>query len=534
MSDEQNDEIDDTLEENAVPVDNQIRTDVPQAPVDDIAVGFEEATVQASKAHEEEHDAEETDNFSFDFDPTPNEHVTVANPLFKRQKLNPNHPALASLKLTRDEVEAIIVKKGLNNLDDDQLDKLSTEDRRLLNLYDSLSAMYQDVYFDDIDKAGDWHQAIATEGTRLGLGRFKIENMSDPVMAIRATFGQGTVIQVPLWNTGIWISIKAPTLQELIDFEQRTRLEKMNLGRSTNGMVFSNVEVYSTEIYMSFALEHVISASYQFETTDTVAELLKVIKNRDYQQIMLGLVSAMYPDGYPFRQPCVANTDKCTHIDDLLLNFARMGFVDREKLTDKQVRMMTSRKAKRTREQLAEYQSEFAFFEKRIDLGNGLTAVLGVPSLAQQIDAGHAWVDGITRATTEAFGARLAETERIRHIMRSGAMTGLRMHSHWIDRFEHQADPDQEPRIIEDMVNKDRTLELLSEDIELSAKFNKDIMDWVKGTTVSYVGIPKTACPGCQKEPEDQSHPYLIPLDIGYVFFTLAALKISLVEDAAM
>jgi hypothetical protein len=503
-----------------------------------VAAAFEQATSEAATVAASVMEpatsigSDESDGFSFNA--VPNMSVTVDNPVTKRQKLNPNVPYIAALKMDIDELESILQARGLVDLDDSAIEKLSNSDRRLVSLSRSLTQIWQDVYFDDIDKTGNWHQAVQHDTSRLGIGRFKVETMSDPIMAIRATFGQGTVIQVPLWNTGIWISVKAPTVQELLDFDQRARLEKMNLGRSTNGMVFSNVEVYTVELYMRFVLEHVISTTYKLETSDAVEELLGVIRNRDYQQMCLGLVTAMYPDGYPFRQPCVANTDKCEHMDELLLNFARMGFTDRDKITEKQARMMANRKDKKTALQLAEYQADFTFFEERVDLGRGLVAVLAVPSLADQIDAGHMWVDGISKATSNAFGARLSDMERVRHIMRSGAISGLRQHSHWIKQFEHTTDPDSQPRIIEDLQNKDRMLDMLTEDPEISLALTKRIIEWVRKTTVSYVGLPKSACPSCQQEPEDQSHPHLIPIDIGYVFFTLAVLKISLVEGAAV
>ncbi|MNY26776.1 hypothetical protein D3C86_1606430 [compost metagenome] len=221
-------------------------------------------------------------------------------------------------------------------------------------------------------------------------------------------------------------------------------------------------------------------------------------------------------------------------MDELLINFARMALVDRSKFTDKQALMMASRKTIRDRKWLTEYQEQFAFFEKRIKLNDSLTAVIRVPSLADQIAAGHLWVDGIAKATNEAFGARLSEIERIRHIIRSGELSNLRQHSHWISSFEHSSDPDSVPRVIEDIEEKDRILEMLSEMPDISLKLSNAIINWIGDTTVSYVGLPKYNCPSCQKEPEDQSHPHLIPIDVSYVFFTLAVLKISQVEGAAV
>lgn len=532
------DELNNTHDEGMDTIDEDISSTL--VPDVDQAASFEAATLQAAEQlnseaelpAEPESEEEASDMWDEAF--APNEHVNADNPILKRQKTDPALPYLVALKVGVEELSKLLESRDLHDLTDERAEKLTREERRLVNLARTMSGIYQDLYFDNIDKSGNWGQYVLHNETKLGVGKVKTQNIKDPVLAIRASFGQGSMVQVPLWNTGLWITFRAPTVQALLDFEQKTRLEKMNLGRSTNGMVFSSIEVYTVETYMRFALEHMVSVNYTFETGDTVEEMLKVIRSRDYQQVLWGLICAMYPDGYPLRQPCVANPEKCSHVDELLLNFARMGFVDREKINEKQARMMASRTTKRDRAWLEEYQKEFTFFEKRLPLGKGLTAVLRVPSLADQIDAGHIWVDGIAKATNEAFGARLNEMDRVRHIMRSGALTNLRQYSHWVAAFEHAVDPDSIPVTYDGYEEKDRILEMLSEDPQMSEKINREIIDWIKKSTVSYVALPKIKCPSCQGESSDTSHPHLIPIDIGYVFFTLAALKISQVEGVAM
>jgi len=512
-------------------IDDVVEDGLPS--VDDNPDAFEEATRAQAQAPEAEQQTRQTEDDPTLWDEfnTPNPHVNLEYPVYKRQKIDPAKPAISALKVGADEMLKILEARGLTDLDEERVAKLSKEERRLVFLTRNLSSIWQDLYFDGIDKDGDWGQYVLHNEAKLGAGKVRPENMKDPVMAIRASFGQGSVVQVPLWNTGLWISFRAPAIQALLDLDQRIRMEKITLGRAANGMSFSNTEVYTVETYMRFALEHVVSVNYQFETGDTVDELLSVIRSRDYQQVLWGLVSAMYPDGYMFRQPCVA--DNCSHIDEMVLNFARLGVVDRDKINAKQALLMASRKTKRDRAWLEEYQKEFSFYEKRVTLNDTLTAVLRVPTLQDQITAGHLWVDGISKATNEAFGHRLAEMDRVRHIMRSGAMTNLRQYSHWVAHFEHTLDPDTEPRIIGEVEDKDRVLEMLSESPELSDKLSTEIMTWIQKSTVSYVGLPKIKCPSCQKDPVDETHPHLIPLDIGYIFFTLAAFKISQVEGAA-
>lgn len=459
-----------------------------------------------------------------------NPHVTMTTEQTKRQKINPDHPAILAFKVGARELDEILDLRGLSDIDDKQAQSLSDIDKRLVNLARNLSAVYQDVYFDDLDKEGDWHNTVMHNDTALGPGKVKPANMNDPIAGLRVKFGQGGMVQIPLWNTGLWVTLRAPTLRALLDFDQKLRMEKMNLGRSSNGMVYSASEVYTVETYMKFAMEHVVAVNYVFETGDATNELLAVIRTRDYQQVMWGMALAMYPDGYPLRQPCIADVDTCKHVDELLLNFARINYVDRSKISNNQALKMASRNTKRDIKWLTEYQSEFALATKHINLGKGLVAVLGSCSVMEQVDSGHLWVDGIAKSTNEAFGARLSEMDRVRHIMRQGALTNLRQYSHWIVRFEDSSGNDDAPVIYDDMVNKDRILELLSEDPEVSTMLTKEMVDWFRRGSITYNALVKTPCPACQGKSTDHTHPYLTPIDIGYIFFTLAGQKINRVE----
>jgi hypothetical protein len=512
----------------------------PVSTTDPDAAALEAATQQAAEqpVEQSQDPAEENTDVSADgidwaeFDDD-NEHVTLDKPAVRQQKINPNTPSLNALKIGEKELEDIVETHSLTNLTDEQIEKLSSRTKRAVSLMRNLATLWQELYYDGIDKSGDWHQTVQFKETTLGPGKVRPENIKDPIQAIRAQFGQGTVVQVPLWSTGIWLTFRAPTLQSLLDFEQKVRMEKSSLGRSSNGMVFSASEVYTVETYMAFCLEHVTSVTYELQTGDMVDELMDLIRITDYQSVIWGLLMASYPDGYPFRQPCVADPDKCDHVDEMILNFSRMGFVDRDKLTDAQKLHMASRRTKRTLEQIEKYQSDFPFFEQRVKVRDGLTAVLGIPTLHEQAVAGHMWVDGIATATDKAFGKKLSDMDRARHIMRSGAISNLRQYSQWIRHFEYQTDPDAQPQVIDNADGKDRLLEMLSESVELATSLNDSIVSYFRKTAVSYIAIPKIKCPSCQGESYDKTHPYLIPIDIGYVFFTLAALKINQIENVA-
>lgn len=465
----------------------------------------------------------------------PNPHVTMAQSPIKRVTLPESVSAFHAMKVGIAEANELLKQGGLENITEEQAKKLSPQEIRLVNIIRNLSPIWQEHYYDNAFKSGDWQQTVQHNETDLGIRRVKMDRVNDPILVIRSSLGQGALVQIPLWNTGIWVTMRAPSNNDLLNLDQRVRMEKASLGRFSNGMVFSNVEVYTVAAYARFALEHVYSTTYEFDTVETVDELLSTIKSTDYQQLLYGLLSAMYPDGYPFRQPCVANPNTCDHIDESILSIARLSWTDRSRLTAKQKRMMASRNSKMNRAQLAEYQAEFPFDNRAMKLNASLTAFLAVPTLQDQIEAGYRWVDGIAESTNVAFGMKLSEVDRYRHIVRSGMMTSLRQYSHWIERLEIKEKDGVDPTVITDSMKKDEALEVISGDPVAIKILDTGIMKWICSCSVTVIGLDKSPCPACQSDVSEElsTHPELIPLDVGYIFFTLVASKIRQIEEGA-
>lgn len=506
------------------------------APAADFAATLENATLQsaAQATADEGFDQKDDDDALIweDFN-TPNAHVTLETPITSQVKLPAGIPALAAMRVGYEEAQAILSREGLADITDEQAEKLLPAERRLVNIIRSLSSIWQTAYFTEQFTSGDWRQSVKHNDTSLSARKVKMDRVSDPVLMIRSSLGQGSLVQIPLWHTGIWVTMRAPSNSALLDLDQRVRMEKNTLGRYSNGMAFSNVEVYTVAAYARFALEHVYSATMEFDSVDQVDELMRTIKSTDYPQLLYGLLSAMYPDGYPFRQPCVANPHKCDYMDETILSIARLSWVDRDRLTAKQKRLMASRNHKMTKAELVEYQTEFPFDNRAIKLNKSVTAYLTVPTLFEQIDAGYRWVDGIADSTNRAFGLKLSEVDRYRHITRAGMMTSLRQYAHWIDRLEIQDKDGVAPTVIKDAVKKDEALEVISGENASLKLLDDSIMKWIDNCSVSIIALNKSSCPKCQEQPSEEltTHPHLIPLDIGYVFFTLAALKIKRIEE---
>lgn len=373
-----------------------------------------------------------------------------------------------------------------------------------------------------------WDQVVEESGRRLSAARPQLGNTSGSLSGeravhhVRGVLGLGSVIQIPLWHSGIWVSIKAPSDSELLVLDQRLAEAKVSLGNITSGLIFSNSSVHLTNDVVNFALDHV----YDSTLADTqTATLRKVILAPDIPLLIWGLACAIYPNGYPMRRPCMADPNNCQHVHEALLHLPRLCWTDTKALTKTQRKHMVNRKAKHKVEHVRLYQNDGELDTTRIiKLTDKLAITAKIPSIDEYIDAGFEWIEGITEMIENEFGSTLRGEDRDRHIMAQGNVTLMRQYTHWVENILiYENGPDEEPRVAEGEAVK-QLLSSLSGENKIRDSFFEKIGKFINDITFSIIGIPRYNCPNCGKpqgDEESEKHPYVIPIDTVNVFFTL-------------
>lgn len=434
--------------------------------------------------------------------------------------------ALGTLNATVDQLNELLDHHGIDLADPNQVLSPKLEAAKLKIL--GFRGAHQINYFRDTIKRPDahWGQFVEHEGAPLRASKVKLRNSDDPVLRIRNELGMGGLVQIPLWHSGIWLTLRTPSDKSLLELERRISAEKIDFGRRSNGMVFSNTEVYATSHVVDFVLEHVHTSTVDKASIDQLKELIRVT---DIPQMAWGILLAVYPKGYPLSQPCVADPENCDHVVNQLINIGRISWVDTTKLTVRQKKHMANRIARYTSEKIKEYQDEFAFdVISSVKLNENIHVKLGVPSVIKAQETGYAWVDGITTATQQAFSLKLKENERVDYIREQALLTGLRQYSHWIESVVRtDASSEEEPITSAEVL--DEIVEVICASEELTSNVYKAIQSFIDGSTISMIALPRYKCPACQKEPDERylKHPHLIPLDVIYVFFILRVQKLA-------
>lgn len=342
--------------------------------------------------------------------------------------------------------------------------------------------------------------------------------------------GIGTIFQAPLWHTGIWLTLKAPSENELIELNRIITSDKIEMGRHTYGLAFSNIMSYTTDRLVDFALDHLYDTS--LKTSDIPEGGLKsLINSQDYPALLWGLVCTMYPKGFQFSRACTSNPEKCTHITNEILNLSKISWVNRSALTDWQKTHMSSRSSnsrdiasvRRYQEELKKIQKRLVKFSEGTD--SEFSATLKTPTLTEFIDAGHRWIGDTVSYVEETLGRDATDKERNIFITRHSQATAMRQYIHWVDNIEFAGN------IIDDRETIEETLNVLSADNDARAVFMEEIVKYIHTSTINVIGIPVYDCPKCGgTQASDVTLPAfknIIPLDVNQLFFALVSRRLT-------
>lgn len=466
-----------------------------------------------------------------------NEHCELSKPVTE-----PLPKAMQGVKYTRDNALALIGAEisELNAIADtykqlglgrsestiDWLQSVDSASGHLIRKSSYTDALYRDGSL--------WKQAMTGPGGELlGAGKPGFAEGVEPggrlvgpqaMMRVQGLLGMGTIARIPLWHSGLWVSFKAPTESDLLQLDRLIANEKITLGRVSNGKVFANTSVFTNSALVNFALQHVYETTYKQVPID---ELKTKILITDIPQLLWGLLTTIYPNGYPYKQPCITDPSVCTHVVEELLDIKKLSWCDDRRLNHWQREFMTQRTKKWTDAELTRYREEHDYTSKfgTVELHEGMNMLLKVPTIAEYEESGFAWVNAIVEQVDTTFGGQLRGEERNRYITEQGTATALRQYAHWVDKLIMT----DGSGVVDDSATIADLLGVLTSHEQASIAFFKGVETFINNTTISLIGFPKFDCPACGKEQtsEERKHPHLIVLDVGNVFFTLQGQRLE-------
>jgi len=241
------------------------------------------------------------------------------------------------------------------------------------------------------------------------------------------------------------------------------------------------------------------------------------------------MVCSIWSTGFQYQRACTADPEKCNHVTEELLDPSKLLFVDKSRLTARQITHMTKRdKASMSVDTLSIYKDEFLNGQpKAIKFNENLTFIISIDNAQEHIDSGYRWVSSIEETYPSVMIRE--EKERDEYLIKQAKTTVMRQYAHFVKSITYLDNEYTDRETIESIISD------VSSSDELRKRFQDEIKEFIDDSTVALIAIPTYKCPSCgkeQREAREGKHMLgLIPIEVMSNFFTLAVQKIRRIEQ---
>lgn len=378
------------------------------------------------------------------------------------------------------------------------------------------------------EKDREWVQHIRHGERIVGAQRPRLRSTGGNVKGraaielIRRNSGNGGTLTFPLIHTGIHVTMEPANEKQFIDLEFSLQHQATQVGLSTTGLLLNARSGVFSEALIRFALEHIVSTNYPCGADEIVDTLVDVIDPLDYATLVWGVLATKFANGHPWEFKCTASD--CTESRTAILNFARMLWIDKSALTEKQLGILAGNQKSITDDLLDQYREEFKSpTSKHIELKDGTIVVLGRTSLANYIQTSKRWVDEIERSYTNGLSSYSSPKRREQYL--DGQIQARRMlkYEHLVSEIRIPGDMEGDYSVIDDRETiRDVLIEYSSIDDNYQI-FEDGANTFIEESTIALVGYPTQKCKACGNDntAEHGRHRSIVPISVDRVLFTL-------------
>lgn len=390
-----------------------------------------------------------------------------------------------------------------------------------------------------IRRGSKWKNAIENPHSNIPLSDYRAGHRSFKEPASRVTGSQavemfmagtnlGRPITIPLWHSGIWVRLRAPTAAFLAEIDRALAFSREEVGMDLYGAIGSNDKLLFDEVLIDAALKLVSETNVPI--ANSPMELKEYISHFDIDTLIWGMAEAAFPDGCKIAIPCPS----CKHVTTVDAKVYRMRFVDESRLTTKQIQMMSGGIMKKiTVEDLKTYQEEFEVLNSQSWNWKGRKFTYRSPTIQEYLTSGREYISSVGRALTETLRKDVENDERRAAATRSilDIQEACR-YSHFIKEVripETKEGADENFGIVNDHETILQILRTLSGDYESTSSFITSVTDYINDAIAVIIGFPNVPCPNCGEYYLSNSGAatLVVPFDPATGFFTLAQHKIS-------
>ena len=387
-----------------------------------------------------------------------------------------------------------------------------------------------------------WVQRLNYGNTKIGqsaaavnFAEGEILSGEQALQAAQRHIGIGGDFTTVLPHSGFWLTMKPPMEESILELHRQINQIKTEVGRKTYGLLLGAESGLVNELFVRFAL-----TSMKRNSIKDVDNILDTMSVHDINILIWGYLCTIYPNGFNHRAACMADTTKCQHVEEDLINVRRLFHMDKTRFTDTMLAHLSSTAAgSMPLAKIAEYRAEMKKIEeRRIVVNEGehdeVSFDLRVPSAREYFESTHRWIDSIGDKVIEALGADSSFSERNTLINEHAASTQMRKFAHWVERIHIGGGIVD--RSVSGAQGIENILDAFSTSVSLREDFSEKVQEYIKDTCMSLVGIPDFKCSKCgeyqiSEKETSPLHRSIVGIDVAMTFFTVLVLRAQSIKE---
>lgn len=338
--------------------------------------------------------------------------------------------------------------------------------------------------------------------------------------------GMGGNYETFLPHCGYWVRLRRPSLGEIVAMQTELQSLRVRLGNDTKGLAFSHASFRMLDAVTDLALSCVVASNRQYTTPSDLESGMSIF---DEAILHHALAAVMYPDGFNYSVPCIADPKECNGITEFKMNMSNVVFYDDAIYTAEQRKFIGKRFTPATDEDFKAYREAFTIGHAKVIWLGDVGIKIAPPSVEKRRVSAKLWYDTLIEMSKGAFNEAPDGNQRYEYIRRLQHATKATQYSHWVEAIYMKDDNavDLEDQLFTD--DQEIIMEFISSTVserEFFDTFVERVEAYSNESIIGLCALPSHNCPECNK-PQGMAYnerlPHLAPIDMLATFFTLAA-----------
>ena len=336
----------------------------------------------------------------------------------------------------------------------------------------------------------------------------------------------GGLHRVCLLNSGFWVVLRAPGMDELSELFATIDAEGKEIGRSLGAHFALISDMYIKRKFIEMLIKKRIIVESNFRDIYEKDEFEKALSFHDYDALMHAMLSICTRKGLRMQMYCPVCGEES---EETKMDISACKFINRNLMTDAMIahwNMKRDAQGNRiifSKDDLRRYVEKLPVETQVIKqtINNGITNVrvemeLAVPSFARYFRVGAKLITMLTQTINNISRGNQDKNELSKESLE---IHGYQLIAPWIKTLRVYEEDDKEPVLVTE--DTDIILDYLDGIVqdEVNTLNTIDVLnDFVAKTRMTYIGTFSLECPKCHAKPETNGLNFY-PIDVHTVFF---------------